>query len=223
MKKLFVLISFWAMMVSVDAQLVQFGVNGDIAFDRESSDNWNGDSAPKPDNGWAAGFKLKVSFPLGLGFDLGLKYAEQDFCYVWGMYESQGDGSDLSVSSGGVKDKVKMISVPINLRYDVKLPAIRRVVIPFAFTGPEFCYAVDGLSWKDIESGELNRDDFKKEDKTWNYNFGFGVIIARHVELSYIYSIRMTESLDWADKHVGKEISSLYESRRNKIGVTIYF
>ena len=50
MKKLFVLISFWAMMVSVDAQLVQFGVNGDIAFDRESSDNWNGDSAPKPDS-----------------------------------------------------------------------------------------------------------------------------------------------------------------------------
>lgn len=225
MKKLLTLIAFWAMMMTANAQLVQFGVNGDVAFDqKKSSKNVDGGKAIDPDLGWSAGVKLKVSFPLGLGFDLGVRYAQQDLGYICSSMESGSDGSGISLSAIGITDKVKMVSVPINLRYDIKLPAIRRAVIPFAFAGPEFCYTVDGINWKNLEStGRQLRDEFKENDANWNFNFGFGVIIARHVELSYIYSIRMTESLDWADKHVDDQISSLYKTHRNKIGLTIYF
>ena len=202
MKKLFVLLSVLTIFVSANAQLVQFGVTGDVAFDRSVAKRLDEGNPTQPDKGWSAGVKLKVSSPLGIGVDVGAKFAREDRNYIWGKLDNVptaddlnngGGNGQLSTESGGINDKVSFLSVPINLRYDLKLPAVKRIVIPFAFKN------------------------------NWNYNLGFGVILARHIEVSYIYSIRMTKPLGLRDSDDFAEVRSRYKSGRNKVGLTIYF
>ena len=226
MKKIFVLLSVLTIFVSANAQLVQFGVTGDVAFDRSVAKRLDEGNPTQPDKGWSAGVKLKVSSPLGIGVDVGAKFAREDRNYIWGKLDNVptaddlnngGGNGQLSTESGGIKGKVSFLSVPINLRYDLKLPAVKRIVIPFAFTGPEFCYTFDGFSKK-------NLSDYVKERKNnWNYNLGFGVILARHIEVSYVYSIRMTKPLGLRESSEFAEVRSRYKSGRNKVGLTIYF
>lgn len=231
MKKFLVLLAFWTAAIAVEAQLVQFGLTGDLAFDRVASRHLDGGSPVQPDKGWSAGVKVKVSFPLGLGFDLGLKYAMEERGYSWMDMQNNGNtdmqnmlaAGDVSVEAASIDGRVSFVSMPLNLRYDFKFPVVRRVVIPYAFTGPEFCYTFKGFDWKGSDVGDRMKDYVEEQDLNWNYNFGFGVILGQHVEIAYTYSMRMTEPLDLSDKHLGAEIESRYKARKNKIGLTIYF
>lgn len=220
MRKVLALLLTVFVFASSSAQIVQFGITGDIAFDqwRSGSGEPFQASTVDPDLGWSAGVKLKVSSPIGLGFDIAAKYAQEDRNYYM---------TSVGYTSEG---KFSYLSVPVNLRYDIKFPVMSRVLIPFAFAGPDFHYNLDNFKWRGLTDegvGDVTDyvEDYVKENKLgWNLNFGVGVILGRHVEIAYTHTIRQTDPIELTlDKEMFGELESRYKNRTNKIAMTIYF
>lgn len=216
MKRLLLLAAVFAAFITANAQLVQVGLTGDVAFLKQEGGKYLDGSNLDPDMGWSAGVKVKVSSMMGLGADAGLKFGKEE-----NAYHAVG-GSAESSAALSIEETLTYVSLPVNARYDLKLPGIAKIAAPYAFAGPEFRYNVDGFDLKSINKDYTK--DFIKENKLgWNLNFGFGVILFKHLELSYQYSIRKTDPLELKDTSVFKDIESRYKSKTNKIGVTVYF
>ena len=217
MKRLFLFLAVFVAFVTANAQLVQVGLTGDAAFLKKEGGKYLDGSNVDTDMGWSAGVKVKVSSAMGLGADAGLKFGKEDNAYY------AVGGSAESSTALSLEKKLTYVSLPVNARYDLKLPGIAKVLAPYAFAGPEFRYNVDGFDLKSINKDHTTKDFLKENKLGWNLNFGFGVILFKHLELSYQYSIRKTDPLELKDTSVFKDIESRYKSKTNKIGVTVYF
>ena len=223
MKKIILALFALVLASNASAQLVQFGVTGDLAFIKEDSEKLTLGSAQDaltPDMGWSAGLKLKVSTPFGLGADLAVKYAEEDRAYTFF------NGSSTAVDV--VSDKVAFVSVPVNVRFDFKLPLISNVLVPFAYAGPQFNYNFDDFDWKSKTVGGQDLKDYVKENAiNWNINFGFGAVVAKHIEVFYNYSITKSDSYEFKNIKEGmslyNDMKSRYQEKTNRVGVTLYF
>lgn len=223
MKKLLILFVSAMTAFSVNAQLLQFGLTGDIGFDKKASTNLeDAGKSFKPDMGWSVGAKVKVSSMAGIGVDAGFNFGQEDKCYTWVIRQESALAGEDSFTVNG---RLNYLSIPINLRYDLKLPAISRVAIPYAFVGPEFLWYYDGMDWSGEEVIEHARDYIIEQDAMWNLNFGFGVILFKHVELAYKHTVRLSDCLDLKDnfKDKGSTISSRFKDKTNKIALTLYF
>lgn len=217
MKRLLLIFAVFSALLSAKAQLVQVGLTGDVAFLKQEDGKYLDGGNFDPDMGWSAGIKVKVSSAMGLGADAGLKFGKEENAY----YAVGGTAENLSGFS--VEKTLTYVSLPVNARYDFKLPGVAKILIPYAFAGPEFRYNVDGFDLKAINK-EYTTKDFLKENKLgWNLNFGFGVVLFKHLEVTYQYSIRKTDPLELKDTSVFKDIESRYKSKTNNIGVTVYF
>lgn len=223
MKKLFFAITAMILLASapVYAQLVAFGVTGDLAFIKSDKDAKLKTSDFNPDMGWSAGIKIKVSTPLGLGADAAIKYAQEDVAYT--LVPNAGTGVAVS-------DKSAFLAVPINFRYELKLPMVSRIAIPYAFAGPQFNYNITGIDLKDKTIAGANEElqNYIKENKVnWNLNIGVGVVLARHLEVFYNYSIGMSDKYEFDDIKstikTYKDINSSIENKTSRVGVTYYF
>lgn len=223
MKRLFALITLFTVLFTVDAQVLQIGLMGDLAMLDDNSGNKDylslDGKSTQPDRSWSAGLKLKFSGPMGAGFDMAVKYTTEDLCYSWMRNEF---GETMSSSIVSNSDKIQFVSVPLNVRYDLELPAVSNIIIPFAFAGPELNYTFDGFEWKQKDLGNKIEEYVKENTLNWNLNFGVGVLLGRHVEISYVYTMRMTEPLV-LNEGLDDELKSRYGKKRNKIGLTIYF
>ncbi len=147
------------------AKTFGFGVTGGLNVSKLDLDG------AKNNTGWFAGLSAKVTIPVvNLGVD-------GSFLFTQEKLEVEGAGSD----------NINYLSIPINLRYDLQLPAISKVFIPYAYMGPQFDYALnddlklEGGSW-DVKSA------------SWRANFGIGAILLNHVQISYAYSLPLSDS-----------------------------
>lgn len=224
MKKVLALVVFFSTLISANAQLVKFGVTGDMAFNKASSSGWEGfDKKFQPDMGWSAGFKLRVSLPLGIGFDAAALFAQEDKSYVWkykNPISSSNGYDDVYVAEG----RLNYLSIPLNLRYDLSFPLINRAVIPYVFAGPEFNWYFDGVKWDGEDAIKHASEEVREQDAIWNLNFGFGAILFKHLELSYKYTVHLQDcvELKYGD-NLGNEIESRFKDKIHKVALTVYF
>ena len=197
MNRLITLIALMATTTVASAQFVQLGITGDVAFDRYKDAFYVPQDADL-DRGWSIGGKLKISSPMGLGFDVSMKIAQEDRDYFYfGDFASTGV---LVESKYDMNDRFTYLSIPFNLRYDLDLPLISHMVIPFVFAGPEMYYNFNQYNLKEVAESMKGLDtvspltDYLHQNRTnWFVNFGVGVILARRVEIAYQFRARKTQ------------------------------
>lgn len=128
--------------------------------------------------GFTAGLQLEFTVPLiGIGGDLSAMYVHRSADWM----EENTSTLNTSVS--------QYIDIPLNLKYKLTLPAISRIICPYVFTGPAFSFLV---------SKELV-DDFKKSKFDVAWNFGFGVELIRHLQVSASYGLGLTKALEYVN------------------------
>jgi hypothetical protein len=192
----------------VSARTFGFGVTGGLNVSKLDADH------AQNNNGWYAGLTAKCTIPvLNFGVDGSLLYSLEK--------------AELS----GNETDAKFISIPVNLRYDLQFPLISKVLVPYVFVGPQFDWNINnasilrGTSGMEAASepsstaskGGLER--YKLKDATWKANLGVGVLLLNHLQVSYAYSLPISDSWETTLKDVYSD-SNL---STHKIGVAYYF
>lgn len=174
MKKLQRILVIAAMLVVVMPAFAQFKFGPRIGvavnslhFDKSVADR---------DNmaGFTGGLQLEFTVPLiGIGADLSAMYVHRSTTWMK-------DNTSFDAKSD-------YIDIPLNLKYKLSIPAINSIIRPYVFTGPAFSFLV---SKKII-------DDFKKKSCDIAWNFGFGVELIKHLQVSASYGLGLTNTLQY--------------------------
>ena len=137
--------------------------------------------------GFTGGVMAEFNIPvINLGFDAALMYVHR-------VNKSSIDASDAAndpnaadmVATGSFKNR-DYIEIPINFKYKIGLPLVGKFVTPYVLTGPSFSFLV---SKKAINEAYKN----KAVDVAWN--FGLGVEVLSHLQVSASYGLGMTKAV----------------------------
>lgn len=218
MKKLFALLAVAALVVApAQAKIFGFGVAAGVNITQPISEGFD----PDPAGGWYAGFKLKATAPmLGLGVDGSILYSQE----ALSLTDLDGDSKS---------DRIAYISVPIDLRYELKLPIVNKVAVPFLAVGPQFNYNVKDLDFKmkDFVSDTSEafgdaKDAFSAKNASWRLNFGIGAVLINHLEVSYTYGLPLGHSFKENFKQYGGDMIGKTDNLKtgiHRVGVAWYF
>lgn len=146
---------------------------------------WNFDSS----GGYFVGLTAKVTAPiLGIGVDASFVYQQEM----------------VDIASGDISstDKLRYFSLPVHLRYDFNIPILANYLSPYLFAGPRCQFALNDFDWYDVygqtnvsaEGIQALWDECTSLKQTWKLDLGFGLLIARHVQLAYNYAIPLNDT-----------------------------
>lgn len=115
--------------------------------------------------GWTGGLMTEFRVPvIGIGADLSFMYVRRN--------------------SEVVKDR-DYFEIPLNLRYNLSLPALGSIFTPYLAVGPSVSFLT---SKKNIENAYHN----KAVD--WALNFGLGFQLFKHLDISARYGLGLTKA-----------------------------
>lgn len=204
MKKTIISMVVMAMfaVIPANAQGVAFGVKGGINGTKMSIDN----DAVKSEAGigFFIGPTLKIDFLPFLGVQAGALYEQAN---------SKVDGEKI---------KRQSIIVPIDLRLNLKFNEEAGIYLT---TGPQLGFNVgkDEFTW--TESGSY-KSTFQMKKSMFNWNFGAGVMINKHIEVGAVYSLGIAktgELEDEAEKAKSKDYEFKPKSSTWQISATVFF
>lgn len=176
-----VVVACVAIAVPASAQLA-FGIKAgakinDLKFDSEVLDVSNR-------AGFTGGVMAEFTLPvLGIGVDASLMYV---YSPVNGEYPEIAGISDLA----DIDFSGSYLEIPINLKYKLSLPALGKVVTPYAFTGPSFSFL---LNTKDLTGDMAKYFERNTVDVAWN--LGVGVELFSHLQVGASYGWGMNKIL----------------------------
>lgn len=127
--------------------------------------------------GFFAGAMAKFTLPIvGLGIEGDVLYSQS--------------GAEV----GGEKVKNHSIEVPIYLRYDLGLPVVSKVLVPFIAVGPQFGFKLsdDGSNLSDVA-----RFEYKKSQLS--LNLGAGAVFFSHLQAHINYNIAMGNTSEYSE------------------------
>ena len=178
-----------AMFIPASAQLkfgprVGVAVNG-LHFDKTILDKDNR-------AGFTAGLQLEFTVPLiGVGGDISAMYVHRSSSF---MRENTKNWETA---------KADYVEIPLNFKYKLTLPAISSIIAPYVFTGPSFSFLCSKQIVNDIKQNKC--------DVAWN--FGFGVELIKHLQVSASYGLGLTKALQFvgqADNGISIEGKNRY-------------
>lgn len=166
MKKVYVFIFTLCLLAAVPASAqLKFGIKaGTNLTDKPSKFDGDVDGC----TGFFVGPMAKFTLPIvGLG-------VEADVLY-----------SHSGVELGGTKVKKNSIEIPVYLRYDLALPAVSKIVVPFVAVGPQFGYTIGNAD----ETFDDATYEYKKSQLS--LNFGLGAILFGHLQAHVNYNMAL--------------------------------
>lgn len=160
-----------ALMVMLPA-MAQFKIGPRLGVDINSL-HFNKDVFQEDNRaGFTGGLQAEFMIPgLGFGFDASVMYVRRSATFT--------DDQRTEVNAD-------YIEIPVNLKYKLSLPLLSRILKPYVFTGPSFSFLTSRRFFSDFVN--------KKSDTAWN--FGFGVELINHLQLSASYAVGMSKALD---------------------------
>lgn len=160
-----------ALMVMLPA-MAQFKIGPRLGVDINSL-HFNKDVFQEDNRaGFTGGLQAEFMIPgLGFGFDASVMYVRRSATFT--------DDQRTEVNAD-------YIEIPVNLKYKLGLPLLGRILKPYVFTGPSFSFLTSRRFFSDFVN--------KKSDTAWN--FGFGVELINHLQLSASYAVGMSKALD---------------------------
>lgn len=164
-----------------------FAANAQVDFGIKAGANFptiptNIEGAKSGNTGWFAGPTLKAIIPvIGLGAETNVLY------------------SNSGVSIDGETFNRHSIEVPLYLRYELQLPAIKKIFEPFIAVGPQWGWTVGQKEFGKNPNEISNLNDikevidnggrhFKFNDTSFSLNFGLGFILFNHLQIHANYN-----------------------------------
>ncbi|MBO7272553.1 MAG: porin family protein [Bacteroidaceae bacterium] len=138
--------------------------------------------------GWYAGPMAKFIAPvLGLGVEAGVLYSESGVAINEETY------------------KKSSIEIPLYLRYELRLPAIKNFLTPFIAVGPQWGYTFGkkefGQRLKDVNEfsdvKDISDKYFKYDESCFSLNLGLGFILFNHLQLHANYNIALGQNYEY--------------------------
>lgn len=156
----------------------RFGLKAGVAINNLKFDSAKdfGNSVLDESNraGFVGGAMVEFTVPLiGVGLDASVLYVHRS--------------STNKINNEESTLNRDYIDIPVNLKYKLSIPVIEKVIKPFVTTGPSFAFLA---SKKEINEFIKN----KSVDIAWN--FGFGVELLSHVQVSASYGLGLTKALE---------------------------
>lgn len=160
-----------ALMVMLPA-MAQFKIGPRLGVDVNSL-HFNKDVFQEDNRaGFTGGLQAEFMIPgLGFGFDASVMYVRRSATFT--------DDQRTEVNAD-------YIEIPVNLKYKLGLPLLGNILKPYVFTGPSFSFLTSRRFFSDFVN--------KKSDTAWN--FGFGIELINHLQLSASYAVGMSKALD---------------------------
>ena len=207
MKKILLALGITCMLLgsnAVQARTLGWGLTGGMNVSKLDLDKDYAEMAkPEADKGWYAGVTGLVSVPLlGFGFDGSIVYSQEE----------------INLSKDGDSETAQFISIPVHLRYDFRLPAVEKAFVPYLMAGPQFNYALNDVKFALQEESDAKA--VLKKSNSWRLDFGLGMILFDHLQLTYSYGIPVGSS---QKIHSAGEVENTYKSGSHRMGLSIYF
>ena len=207
MKKIILALGITSMLLGsnvMQARTLGWGLTGGMNVSKIDLDkNYEEMAKPEADKGWYAGVTGLVSIPLlGFGFDGSIVYSQEE----------------VNLSKDGDSETAQFISIPVHLRYDFRLPAVEKAFVPYLMAGPQFNYALNDVKFA-IEE-ESDAKTVLKKANSWRLDFGLGMILLDHVQLTYSYGIPIGPSQKIRS---AGDVENTYKSGAHRLGMSIYF
>lgn len=119
--------------------------------------------------------------------------------------------SHSGVEIGGEKIKRNSIEIPVYLRYDLSLPVVSKVIVPFLAVGPQFGYTIG-------DTKEVFDDATFEYDKSqFSLNFGGGARLLSHILIHVNYNVALGNTSELKIK----DAPDIYKSRTNTWQVSL--
>ena len=168
--------------------------------------NWEPDS----ETGWYAGLQFRFAAPvIGLGADFGIVYSQET----------------LNCDEAGIdKESVGYISVPVHLRYELRLPIVNDIVTPFVLTGPQISYNVKKLD-EELNKKEDRFKNFNTKDLVCHWDLGGGLLLFERLQVGYHYSFPITNLAEFnaVNAEQIETVKSEFKMGTHHLGVTLFF
>ncbi len=139
-----------------------------------------------------AGFTVPI---VNIGFDLSVMYCHR-ISQSDPISNTGSADTDAALESGRLRNR-DYIEIPLNFKYKLGLPVIGKVFTPYVFTGPSVAFLT---SKKAITEAYKN----KSVDVAWN--FGLGVQLVSHLQVSASYGLGLTKSIETISSFQGQKI-----------------
>ena len=185
MKKISVILLAFSLFIAVPATAqFDWGIKGGVNLP-EAPKNIKG--IKEGHTGWYAGPMAKFIAPvLGLGVEAGVLYSES------------------GVAIDGETYKKNSIEIPLYLRYELRLPAIKNFLTPFIAVGPQWGYTFGkkefGNKLQDVENlSDVKDKYFKYEESLFSLNLGLGLILFNHLQLHANYNIALGQNYEYGE------------------------
>lgn len=147
--------------------------------------------------GWYAGPMVKFIFPVvGLGCEANLLY------------------SNTGVNINNEVFNKHSIEIPLYLRYELSLPAIKKFFIPFAAVGPQWGYAFSENEFGTRADNTENRY-FKFRKDCFSLNVGLGFVLFKHLQVHANYNIALQSNSEYLDNSTKSQDEETVKSRNN--------
>lgn len=201
-KVLFIILLFAA--TPVAAQF-DYGIKAGVNFSERPT---NIKGLKEGHTGWYAGPMVKFIIPVvGLGIEGNALY------------------SNSGVTINEETFTRHSIDIPVYLRYELSIPAVKRIIKPYIATGPQFGFTVGerefGKKIEEISSAEDLKEAarfFKFSDSNISLNIGIGVILFKHLQIQANYNIALGNTSEYSDlKNI--DVSEKIESIKSKTNI----
>lgn len=123
--------------------------------------------------GFTGGLQAEIGLPFGFAADGSLMYVRRTIAAEF----RASDNSNVELGRD-------FINIPLNIKWKLGLPAIEKVFTPYVFTGPDFAFLLS----KDRNLIE----DIKCRRTEVSWNFGLGIELVEHLQLSATYGLGLT-------------------------------
>ena len=195
-----------AMMLSLQAQGVKFGLKGGLNISKMSLNK----DVIKSDNqtGFYVGPTVKISLPLSFGLDIAALYDQRSAAVETGTSTASGS-NQTTPATGTEKITQKTLNIPVNLRYNIGLGGSAGIYLA---AGPQFGFPV-GDKVYNTKVGE-----YRLKDANLSINFGAGVYLLKHLEIGFTYNLAAGKSGEFSGWNDVDTHNNAWQ-----IGAAIYF
>lgn len=188
-RQLITLAALFLAVFTASAQ-IDFGIKAGANFPTIPT---NIEGAKSGNTGWFAGPTLKAIIPLiGLGAEANVLY------------------STAGTSIDGERYDKRSIELPLYLRYELQLPAIKRFFEPFIAVGPQWGWTIGQKEFGKNPNEISNLNDikevidsngryFKFNDTSFSLNFGLGFILFNHLQIHANYNWALGATSQYTD------------------------
>lgn len=134
--------------------------------------------------GFTVGVQAEYMTPISLGLDLSLMYSYMDY-----KMEGNYSGNEYNPKFGK-----NFLEIPLNIKYKIGIPIVKKIFAPYIFTGPAVALKLDK---------DKNSLDIHTKTAQWTWNLGIGLEFINHLQIGASYGFGMNNIMK------GKEIGGV--------------